>query len=249
MRRAKSMRGNLSEEGSRRPEDGKATSFYSSLLRQRQEHRDLMTVLLVRLAVYVRHVALFELKRDEDVCGRGDGEDEVADRHARRGPERDDEPEHDGMADDLVEKDRPESEVRVLPPALIHVDLPESEEVEVVYEERAEEHKRPADEEERPEDVAPRRVFNAPHRVRQRSPLPEEQYERKACEQNIRAALDRLQHVPRPPALEPLAGHFAVLNGDHAKHHRVNQQRLNTKRGVRAGVYRLRHHEMPDEAD
>src|SRR5436305_5617322 len=125
------MRGNLSEEGSRRPEDGKATSLYSSLLRQRQEHRDLLTVLLVRLAVYVRHVALFELKRDEDVGGRGDGEDEVTDRHVGPGPEGDDEAEHYGMADDLVEKDRPESEVRVLLPALIQIDLPESEEVEV----------------------------------------------------------------------------------------------------------------------
>src|SRR5947209_7348144 len=236
MRRAKPMRGNLSEEGSRRPEDGKATSFYSSLLRQRQEHRDLLTVLLVRLAVYVRHVALFELKRDEDVCGRGDGEDEVADRHARRGPERDDEAEHDGMADDLVEKDSPESEVRVLAPALVHVDLPESEEVEVVDEERADEHQRPAEEEERPQNVNPYRIFNAPKRVRQRSPLPEEQYEREAREQNVRAALDRLRHVPSPPALEPRSRHHAVLDCEQAEQHSVNQQRLNTKRGGRAGV-------------
>src|SRR5205085_3624304 len=133
-------------------------------------------------------------------------------------------------------KDRPESEVRVLAPALIQVDLPESEEVEVVNEKRAEEHKRPADEEERPEDVAPRRVFNAPHRVRQRSPLPEEQYERKAREQNVRAALDRLRDKTRPPALEPRSRHHAVLHGEQAEQQRVNQQRLNTKRGRRAGV-------------
>src|SRR2546423_836949 len=217
------MRGNLSEEGSRRPEDGNATSFYSSLLRQRQEHRDFVSVFLIRLAVYVHHVALLELDGDEYVGSRGDGEDEVADRHARRGPERDDKAEHDRVADELVKKDRPESEVRVLAPALIQVDLPESEEVEVVNEKRAEEHKRPADEEERPEDVAPRRVFNAPHRVRQRSPLPEEQYERKAREQNVRAALDRLRDKTRPPALEPRSRHHAVLHGEQAEQQRVNQ--------------------------
>src|SRR5438105_3064386 len=164
--------------------------------------------------MYVRHVALFELKRDKDVGGRGDGEDEVTDRHVGRGPEGDDEAEHYGMADDLVEKDRPESEVRVLLPALIQIDLPESEEVEVVYEERADEHQRPAEEEERPQNVIPHRVLNVPHHVRQRSPLPEEQYEREARKQNVCAALDRLRHVPSPPALEPRSRHHAMLDGE-----------------------------------
>src|SRR5262249_36134262 len=44
------------------------------------------------------------------------------------------------------------------------------------------------------------------------APLPEQQDEREACQQNIDAAFNRLRHIPRPPLLELPARHQAVLD-------------------------------------
>src|SRR5688572_15526538 len=55
--------------------------------RKRHEHRNLTSVLLVARAMLMDQIALFELNRDQDVCGRRHCEQKVRVRHRRRHPE------------------------------------------------------------------------------------------------------------------------------------------------------------------
>lgn len=208
----------------------------------------MLAVLFIGRAVNARNVALFKPDGDEDVSGGGDGENQMADRHVRRRPEGDDETEHDRVAHKLVEKRRPESWLRIFLSAPVEIDLPQAEEIGMIDESRADQHRRPAQQEERPQEITPDGIPHVPHDLRHRSPLPEEQNQCQTRQQDVSASLNRLRNNSRPPTLESGTRHHAVLNGEEAEQQGVNQKRL-TERLVRAGVYSFRHAEVSDEPD
>src|SRR5207248_3824729 len=70
------------------------------------QHRYLALVSLVSFAVDIRKVALFELKRDQNVGESDGGEKKMPCRHPRRGPERDDKAKHDRVPHDPVKPRR-----------------------------------------------------------------------------------------------------------------------------------------------
>src|ERR1041384_4730414 len=53
----------------------------------RDDHRHVLLVTPVLVAVCVDQISLFKLNCDEDVCSRGDGKVEMRDRHRWRRPE------------------------------------------------------------------------------------------------------------------------------------------------------------------
>jgi hypothetical protein len=55
------------------------------------QHRDLSPAFFVSLAVNTNHIALFKLNRNQNVCGRGNCENQMTDSHLWRRPEGDDE--------------------------------------------------------------------------------------------------------------------------------------------------------------
>src|SRR2546425_11431270 len=54
---------------------------------EREQHGNLLPIILICAAVVVDQVSLFELDGEQDVRGCGDGEQEVSDGHCRRHPE------------------------------------------------------------------------------------------------------------------------------------------------------------------
>src|SRR6185295_7960698 len=112
---------------------------------KRKNHRHLAPVLLEAAAVRGGEVALLEEDADEDVAGRGDGEQQVPHRHARRRPEGDQEAEHDRVADELVEPARDERNLGVVGAAGAQPHLAQPEQVEVVDHEGRQQHDDPAE--------------------------------------------------------------------------------------------------------
>lgn len=78
---------------------------------------------------FLDQVALFQLDGDEDVAGRSEGEDEVAHRHPRGGPEGDNKARHDGRAEIAVEAQRLKAQLPLLSAVQGIVDLLHAEEV------------------------------------------------------------------------------------------------------------------------
>lgn len=97
-------------------------------------------------AVLGDEVAFLDPGSEEDVGGDHDGEEEVSEGHGGRGPEGDEEAEHEGMADEFVEPDEPEADGAVGSIAEAEPDLSEAEEVEVADHEGGEEDDGPAEE-------------------------------------------------------------------------------------------------------
>ena len=218
------------------------------LRRPRDEHRHLLAVGFVARPMGPYHVALLELDGDEDVCGRRDGEDEVGDGHRRRRPEGHDEAEIDGVPDVAVPSARRELHRRVGHASQEQEDLPEAEEIEVIDEERADQHDHPAREGEPLEQQAERLALDLPDHASDRLPLPEEQEQRRAGRQHEGAALERLGDDFRPDGLEALPGHHAVLQREDGEKHGIGQQ-CRAQRPRRRGIDRLRDDEVGDEAD
>jgi hypothetical protein len=70
-------------------------------------------------------------------------------------------------------------------------------------------------------------ISDLPDRTRDCAPLPEQQDQREACQQNIDAAFDRLWDIPRPPLLELPARHQAMLDGEQ-RHKKVEAAGMKT---------------------
>src|SRR5579885_2739667 len=198
---------------------GGAQEKWASALfgRKRQDHRYSLAIANIRLAVERDEVTLFQHDPDEQVPGGGDREQQVTRRHRRRRPERQQEAEIDGMADDLVEERRPEARMLEFLAAPARVDLVQPEQLEVIDQECADQYHDPAEPEDRPQGRGAHGVADRPDRPRDRSPLPEEQDERQARQQHVGAALHQPRHVLRPPSLEGLSRHDAVLYREYAK--------------------------------
>src|SRR6185369_2027411 len=102
----------------------------------------LITTVVVAKGVY--EIFLFELDRDEDVCSRGDGKDEMGHSHRRRGPECEEPAEIEWMANVPVKHRRPEFQLRVWSSDQKQEHLSQSKQIEVIDQERAAQHQQPA---------------------------------------------------------------------------------------------------------
>src|SRR5215813_2678137 len=109
---------------------------------------------------------------------------------------------------------------------LVEIDLPQTEEIEMVDQECADEDDAPTGEENNLKDKRQRWVANLPNNAEQRSPLPEQQRQSEARQQDVSAALDYLRHNLRPHLLKTWPRHCAVLNCEKTQQNRVDDQRL-----------------------
>src|SRR3989475_9023723 len=206
------------------------------------------TARLVPVSVSLHEVTLFELDGGEDVSHRRHGEDQVRDSHRRRRPEGDDETEIDGMADVPIEGGSPEPKRPVRLALQIHEHLPQAEEIEMVDEEGADQHDAKAHQGESLQRDADLRRLEVPHDSTDGLPVPEEQDQRQAGEEHVRAALDGWRNDLRPHLLEALPRHHAVLDGEHREQDGIDDERLAQRSGGRRidGPW---HEQVIDESD
>src|SRR5215813_2921848 len=181
---------------------------------ERNEHPDLGAVALVLLAEQAEEVALLQKDPDEDVRGRHGREQEMPDRHDGSRPERDDEAEIDRMPHHLVEHRRLEAGRGHRSPREVDRDLVQPEQLEMIDQEGAHQNEQPAGERQRHHRRGDLGVRDLPDDLRHGTPQPEQQDQHQTGQQHVCAALDRDRHESRPPALERLARHDAVLNGE-----------------------------------
>src|ERR1700741_4483491 len=220
----------------------------TSPLRERQQHRRMLLVVPVGIAMEADEIVLLELDRDQDVARRCDREQQMPLRHPRCRPEGEQEAEVERVAHELVEERNHEVRVLVLDAAQIAGDLPQPEEIEVVDQEGAQQYREPAEDRERNEDRGERAAARIPDDSRHRPPLPHEEDETQAREQHIGGALDRPRYDLSPGPLEPLARHHAVLDGEQPEQQRIDDEGLQRELFL-AGVDRLRHVEVLHQAD
>lgn len=97
-------------------------------------------------------IPLLNLDRDQNVGSRPKSKEQVAQRHSRRGPERDDEAEHQWMPQEFVDKGRSEANLFMLRSTQVEIDLPQPEEFKVVDKESSQQHECPAKSKKSPQD-------------------------------------------------------------------------------------------------
>src|SRR5258705_5395036 len=112
--------------------------------------------------------------------------------HSRSRPKSNDESEQERVAHELVKKASLENQVCIFPALLKKIYLPDSEKVEVIDYERAQQHEQPAGPKQRVEYKTADGIRHAPNHAQHRTPLPEQQNQQQAREEDIRAPFDRL---------------------------------------------------------
>src|SRR5712692_2917774 len=215
---------------------------------EREQHRHALTVLAVGIAEEGDEITLFELNGDEDVACGGNGEQQVAERHPGSGPEGDHKTQIEWMADVLVEGGRLETNGSGMLAAEVEADLPQPKKVGVAEQGRATQNGEPAKHAEPEKDPPAGGVFYVPDDAGHGPPLPEEQDEKQTGQQHIGAALDGMGNQLRPPPLEPLPCHHAVLDGEKPQEERVDQKRREGELTT-AGIDRLRNENVGDKTD
>src|SRR5512135_139481 len=137
---------------------------------------------------------------------------------------------------------------RVLTARGVEVDLTKPEQVEVIDQERGEEHDRPSGPEDRVQKPATNRISDLPEDGGNRPPLPEEEAEEETAYKHIGAPLDRRRDEPCPPSLETRPGHDAVWDGKEAQEQGVDEE-SEGGRAPHARINRLGDEEITDEAN
>lgn len=97
-------------------------------------------------------ITLLNLDCDQNVSSRPKSKKQVAQRHHWRGPERDDEAEHQWMPQEFVDKGRPEANLFMLRSTQVEIDLPQPEELKVVDKESGQQHECPPESKKSPQD-------------------------------------------------------------------------------------------------
>lgn len=197
-----------------------------SLFQKRKEHRHPTSVIIVVLPKKLYEVMLFEPDADEDVDRGRDGEKQMPSRHGGCCPESDDESKHNGMANVTVQTCSLEFYMVVFLVAKVEPDLSKSKQIEVINHERGQQHGDPSEPEETQQKCFAGRVLHAPNHIRHGAPLPIEQQQNKAGDEDERASLHLHRDNLRPPSLKREAGHDGVLNCEEAKHSQVHDQTL-----------------------
>ena len=164
-----------------------------------------------------RHqVVFFKLNGQEYVARRRNRKYEVAVSHLGRGPEGEKESEVDRVANLLVEHWRLESNRLIGLTAQVKCDLPQTKEVSMANHHCARQNGEPSKTEKSDKSPVASGTLNVPHSFRHGSPLPKQQVQAEAGEQDIRAPLNWVGNELRPCALEPLARHHTVLDSEEA---------------------------------
>ena len=176
----------------------------------------MLPVLLVSVPEERDQVVFFKLNGQEDVGRRGDGKKQVALSHLGRGPEGDEEPEVDRVANALVEHWRLEANRFIGLTTQVKCDLPQAKKVSVTDHNRASQNGEPAKTEKGDKYPLASAVLDFPHNSRHGPPLPIEQIETQAGEQDIRAPFNRVGNKFCPRAFEPQARHHAMLDSEEA---------------------------------
>jgi len=169
-------------------------------------------------------------------------------RHRGRHPEREQESEIQRVAHIPVRRRHAEAYGRIRLADERQPHLSKAEQIEVVDQERDDEHCQPARGELAPEQGADEWILDRPDRDADGPPLPEQQEQREARKQHERRALDCPRHNLRPPLLEPSARHDAVLHGKDRQQQRIDCQRRQ-QRARRVTVEAGRRGEATDERD
>src|SRR6266478_4245501 len=136
--------------------------------------------------------------------------------HLGRGPEGDEEPEVDRVANALVEHGRLETNRFIGLTAQVKRDLPQAKKVSVTDHNRASQNGEPTKTEKGEKYPLAGAVLDFPHNSRHGPPLPIEQIEAQAGEQDIRAPFNWVRNKFRPRTLEPQARHDAMLDSEEA---------------------------------
>ena len=168
---------------------------------ERQQKAHAPPVCPIWLPVVPFQIPFLESQGDEDVGGCRDREKQMTVAHRRRGPESDQEACHHGMTDITVKAKRFEFNRAIWKPRRKEIDLPKSEQVEVVDQECGQEHDRPPEPEDGMQEPAARRIADVPDNGGDRPPLPEQKPKEEAADQDISAPLDRRRDESRarPP--------------------------------------------------
>ena len=116
------------------------------------------------------------------------------------------------MPHELIKQRRAENRLWHRPPREVVGDLMQSEQLEMIDQERAGQNDHPAEQRQADQPAGHVCILDMPHHRRHRPPLPAQQRQRQRRKQHVGRALDRFRHEPRPPFLELAARHHAVLD-------------------------------------
>jgi hypothetical protein len=126
--------------------------------------------------------------------------------------------------------------------------LSQTKKVEVVDHERGDQDEHPPEGEAAVQHGAADFVLDVPDDATERPPLPEQQEERQAAGQHVRAPLGGGRDDPGQEALESLPGHQAVLQREQRQQPQIDRQR--GQPGIsRPRIERLWHSHVPKESD
>ncbi len=118
----------------------------------------------------------------------------------------------------------------------------------MIDQKRAGEHEQKANERKTSHCHRDLRIIHVPEHRRHRPPLAAQKDERKAREQYVRAPLDGFRYEFRPPCLELLARHHAVLYRENGHQEQIDAERFGGRHDG-SGVDGLRHDDTRDEPD
>ena len=132
-----------------------------------------------------------------------------------------------------VERTDLERRRRRHPPPEVRDHLAQAEEVEVIDDERGEEHETEAAREDGPAQCDRARRPGVPHDRGKRLPRRVDDRERDARQEDVRAALDRFGNDSRPHPLERRPCHRAVLDGEQNEQEHIRRDGIEQRLGSR----------------
>src|SRR5215470_3907774 len=168
--------------------------------------------------------------------------------HERRRPKCDEKSRVERMPDEAVEPRSLKRRAVELGPSEMSPDLLQAEKLEVVHQERAEKQNSPADPGQQAQRHVGKTAAHVPDQLRKGPPLPQQQRQGSACENDIGAAFDVPRNHLRPAALETLPRHDAVLDGKNAEQSQVDDDGLRRRR-YEAVIDRPRNKNAAHETD
>src|SRR5215510_3636417 len=151
------------------------------------------------------------------------------------------------MPDDPVRARSPETKRRVADSTQVKPDLAQPEQIEVVDEKGGDQDGEPPCGIQNIEKQLSCVIFHVPDHASHGLPSPKQQEQCQTGEQYIRAAFDGRRYEPRPCTLEPLARHYAMLDGEKFQQECVDGQGID-EGSVGSGVNGLRHTEISYKA-
>src|SRR5699024_9886811 len=202
-------------------------------------------------------VAFFKLDTDKHVARGCQSEDEMRNRHYRRGPERNQEAEVDRVSHQPIKERGLECQCRWFAISQRGIYLAQAEQIEVIDEKGRHQYDAPAEKRQGDERQSRRLALYMPQRSTDGLPENEQKNQGERCREHIRAALECARNQPCPDALEAPTRHAAVLDCKNRQQHRVQDERLPPRPACAAAIQAFGHEleateverKIADEAD